>query len=465
MPDPKREFAVEVVTRLQTAGHQSLWAGGCVRDLFMGKQPEDYDVATTARPDEVQGLFRRTIAVGVSFGVVRVIGRPAQGQVEVATFRTEGPYTDGRHPDRVEFSTPEGDAQRRDFTINGMFYDPVRDELLDLVGGRADIERRVVRAIGDPRHRFEEDKLRLLRAVRFAARFGFALDPATEQAVAAMAPQLSVVSPERIQQELRRMLVDPNRLAAVCLADRVGLLEVILPELTAMRGVPQGKPVQPAGDLWDHTMLVLEKIGDAWRTTADHLRLAGHAAEPPFTLVLAALLHDVGKPRTMRQNGSKLTFYDHERMGGDITREIGRRLRLSNDDRERIEWLVECHMYLGEAKKMRLAKIKRTLVQPGIEELLALHRADALASTGVADAVDYCEHLLRELPQAELNPQPLMTGHDLVRMGLEPGPMFKDLLEAVREAQLDGTLRTKKDAIALAKRLLEERGGSPQPGP
>ena len=456
MPDPKRQFALDVVTRLQEAGHQALWAGGCVRDVVMGHGPADYDVATSARPEEVQRLFRRTVAVGVSFGVVRVIGRSKQGEVEVATFRTEGAYSDGRHPDHVEFSTPEADARRRDFTINGMFFDPVREQLLDFVGGQADIERQIVRAIGDPRQRFEEDKLRLLRAVRFAARFGFALDPATEQAVHAMAPEIRVVSPERIQQELRRMLGDPNRVAAIGLADRVGLLREVLPELTDMRGVPQGKPVQPDGDLWDHTLLVLEKIGDAWRMTAERLVLAGAPPEPSFTLVMAALLHDVGKPRTLRRNGSKLTFYDHEHTGCQMAREVARRLRLSNDERERIEWLVRYHMYLGEVKQMRLAKIKRTLAQPGIEELLALHRADALATTGLTDSVDYCERLLRDLPQTELNPPPLLTGHDLVRAGLEPGPLFKELLDAVREAQLDGTVHTKKEAVALVKRLLAE---------
>ena len=457
MPDPKRQFALEVVTRLQEAGHQALWAGGCVRDVVMGHEPADYDVATTARPEEVQRLFRRTVAVGVSFGVVRVIGRAKQGEIEVATFRTEGPYSDGRHPDHVEFTTAEADAQRRDFTINGMFFDPVREQLLDFVGGRADIERRIVRAIGDPRERIKEDKLRLLRAVRFAARFGFALDPVTEQAVQDMHEQICVVSPERIQQELRRMLVDPNRVAAICLADRVGLLREILPELTEMRGIPQGKPVQPDGDLWDHTLLVLEKIGDAWRTTAERLALRAVAPEPSFTLVMAALLHDAGKRQTMRRNGSKLTFYDHEQVGTQMAGEVARRLRLSNDERERIEWLVRYHMYLGEVKQMRLAKIKRTLVMPGIEELLALHRADALASTGLTDSVDYCERLLRELPQAELNPPPLLTGHDLVRAGLEPGPLFKQLLDTVREAQLDGTVRTKKEAVALVKKILDEQ--------
>jgi poly(A) polymerase len=456
MSESKRQFAIEVVRRLQEAGHQALWAGGCVRDLVMGNEPDDFDVATSARPEQVEQLFRRTLAVGASFGVIIVVGQKEQGQVEVATFRTEGPYSDGRHPDQVAFSTPEADAQRRDFTINGLFFDPIRNELLDFVGGRADIERRVLRAIGDPRDRFAEDRLRMLRAVRFSARFDFALDPATEDAIRRVARSINGVSAERIAQELRKLIEDPSRVAGIALCDRVSLLSAVLPDVVALHAVPQGKPMQPTGDLWDHTLFVLEKLGDAWRATAAALSLSGAAPEPSFTLALGALLHDVGKPQTMSRDGDRLTFYHHEHIGSRIAGQIGRRLRLSNDERERIEWLVEYHMYLSDAKHMRLAKLKRILVHPGISELLALHRADALASTGTAEHVDYCEHLLRELPQTELNPPPLVTGHDLVRLDLEPGPQFKGILDKVREAQLDGTVRSKKDAIALAKQLLNQ---------
>ncbi len=480
MSDSKRQFAIEVVRRLQQSGHRALWAGGCVRDLVMGHEPDDFDVATSARPEQVQDLFRRTIAVGASFGVIVVVGQPEQGQVEVATFRTEGMYSDGRHPDHVEFSTPEADAGRRDFTINGIFFDPIRDELLDFVGGRADIERRVLRAIGDPRDRFAEDRLRMLRAVRFSARFGFAMDPATEDAIQRVAGSISGVSAERIQNELRRLLEHPSRVAGIALCDRVGLLSAVLPELVATHGIPQGKPVQPTGDLWEHILLVLEFLGDAWRTTVDRLGLAEKkgispidtkhpsgrsgqldlspfSTEPSFTLVMGVLLHDVGKPPTMGRNGTRLTFHHHEHAGSRMADEIGRRLKLSNDDRERITWLVEHHMYLCDAKHMRLAKLKRILVHPGIAELLALHRADALASSGESEAVEYCEKMLREMPETELNPPPLLTGHDLVRIDLAPGPLFKQTLDAVREAQLDGSIRSKKDAIALVKRLIGER--------
>jgi poly(A) polymerase len=253
------------------------------------------------------------------------------------------------------------------------------------------------------------------------------------------------------------MLQHPSRALGITLADKLNLLEAILPEVVEMHGVPQGKPVQPTGDLWEHTILVLEKIGDAWRTTIERLGLTDAAPEPSFALALGTLLHDVGKPSTMGRNGDRLTFYHHEHVGFHIAGQICRRLRLSNDDRQRIEWLVENHMYLSGAKQMRMSKLKQTFVHPGINELLALHRADALASTGTADHVDYCEQLLRETPEADLNPRTFLSGHDLVRIGLEPGPSFKELLEKVREAQLDGTVRSKKEALALVRRLLDER--------
>jgi poly(A) polymerase len=457
MNDAKRQFAVEVVRRLQQQGHCAFWAGGCVRDHVMGFTPDDYDVATSAHPEQIQALFPHTFAVGASFGVIIVIGRKDQGQVEVATFRTEGAYSDGRHPDQVRFSSPQEDAFRRDFTINGMFFDPIASQVHDYVGGRADIEARVIRAIGQPRERFHEDKLRLLRAVRFAARFEFHIDPATESAVRELATTLvqpPAVSPERIQQELRRMLVHVNRTQAIVLADQLELLEVILPEVAEGHGVPQGKPMQPHGDLWEHMIFVMEKLGDSWRTTVAQLGLLNQPAEPSFALALGTLLHDIGKPRTMSRNGDRLTFYHHEHVGFQMASQICRRLRLSNDDRERVEWLVEQHMYLSGAKQMRLAKLKRMLVHPGIAELLALHRADALASTGSAEHVEYCEQMLRESPHEELNPPAFLTGHDLVRAGLEPGPLFKELIDKVREAQLDGSIRSKKDALAFVRSML-----------
>ena len=445
MPQRKRDFALQVVRQLRDAGFQALWAGGCVRDLLLGIDPEDYDVATNAQPDEVRALFghRRTIAVGEAFGVVKVLGGRASGDVEVATFRDEGPYSDHRRPDWWKPSTPDADAARRDFTINGLFFDPLDERVLDYVAGQADLKAGLIRAIGDPHARFAEDKLRLLRAVRFSARYGFPIEPQTLVALQAMADQIKLVSAERIAQELRRMLVHPSRLQGLHLADETGLLAAILPEVTAMKGVPQGKPVQPTGDLWDHTLLVIEKL------------------ENPvsFTLALGALLHDAGKPATLARTADKLTFYHHEHVGRRIAADIGRRLRLSNHERDRIEWLVEFHMYLADAKNMRLAKLKRTLAHEGRDELLALHQADALASTGRTDHVDHCRWLLAEWSQEDLTPAPLLTGHDLVRhFHLEPGPLFGQLLEKLYDAQLDGTIRSKRQALDMAAKLLPGEG-------
>ena len=439
----RREFATEVVRRLRGAGHQALWAGGCVRDLLLGQAPSDYDVATSATPAQVMNLFRyRTIPVGAVFGVVRVRSPQANGgEVEVATFRSDGAYVDGRHPESVVFGSPELDAARRDFTINGMFLDPLTDELIDYVGGQADLRAGILRAIGDPEARFGEDKLRLIRAVRFASRFGLVIDGATRAALVAMAPQIKVVSAERIAQELRRMLVHPSRANAMNLALETGLVAAVLPPLVAMKGIFQGKPHQPEGDLWDHTMLVLRYL----------------PPDPSFTLTFAALLHDAGKPATKAIQNARLTFHHHEQVGRQIADGLCRKLRLSNAERERIDWLVEYHQYLGEAKRLREAKLKRILAQPGIEELLALHRADALASFGQCHQIEYCEYYLRVQPAGPINPPPLVTGHDLVRHGLSPGTHFATILDQIREAQLDRVVNSKREALEWLDRRLAVR--------
>jgi poly(A) polymerase len=437
-PTARREFALEVVQRLREAGFQALWAGGCVRDLLLNLEPADYDVATDALPEQVLKLFPRTYKVGISFGVVRVIGPRNAGDIEVATFRTDLQYHDGRRPDAIQYSTPEADAARRDFTINGMFLDPLANQVIDYVGGQADLEARVLRAIGNPEERFTEDKLRLLRAVRFAARFGFAIEPRTCVALVKMAPQVEVVAPERIAQELRRMVVDSSRVRAMQLALETGLLATVLPPVAAMKGLFQGKPIQPQGDLWDHTMLVLENL----------------PPEPSFPLAFAALLHDVGKPSTFAIHEGRYTFHNHEQEGARIAECLCRKLKISNSVRERIVWLVEYHQYLGEAMKLREAKLKRMLSQPGIEELLALHRADALASTGDTSQVDYCEYYLREQPSGPINPPTILTGHDLTRHGLAPGPQFKKILDAVREAQLERVVNSKREALEWVDRKM-----------
>jgi poly(A) polymerase len=418
-----------------------------VRDLILGLEPTDYDVATDATPEQVMGLFRRTIPVGVSFGVVRVLGPVGAGEVEVATFRSDGAYVDGRHPESVCFGDPRLDAERRDFTINGMFLDPLSGEVLDFVGGRSDLDAKVLRAIGDPEARFAEDKLRLLRAVRFAARFGMAIEGRTRAAIETMADQVRVVSVERIAQELRRMLVHPTRSKAMDLAMDVGLIASVLPPLVRTKGLFQGKPVQPQGDLWDHLLLVLDLL----------------PADPSFPLAFAALLHDVGKPDTKGLRNGRTTFHNHEQVGRAIADGLCRDLKLANAERERVTWLVEYHQYLGEATRLRESKLKRILAEPGIDELLALHRADALASTGDASHVDYCESYLREEPAGPINPPPLLNGHDLARHGLKSGPQTRIHLEMVREAQLDRQINSKKEALDwLDRQLASKEAGTPQ---
>jgi poly(A) polymerase len=402
----EREFATDVVRTLRAAGHQALWAGGCVRDQLLGRDPHDYDVATDATPEQVTKLFRRTVAVGVSFGVVEVLG-PKPLKVQVATFRSDGTYSDGRHPDAVVFSTPEEDARRRDFTINGMFFDPLAGQVIDYVGGQEDLSAGVLRAIGDPAQRFAEDKLRLLRAVRFATRFHLTLDPVTAHAVRAMAVEITVVSAERIADELRKLLTDPRRADGMRLLKEVNLLDPLLPELE--------------GDRWAHAVRVLELL----------------PADASFPLALAALLHGIGKPGAVM---------------------VCERLKLSNAESERVEWLVGMHAYLCDAPRMKASKLKPVLAHPGIHELLALHRADAAARGRSVEHVEFCERKLAEWTPEELTPPPVLTGDDLRAMGLPPGPLYKRLLDAVREAQLDGAMTAKEGAIELVKRLLAEWG-------
>jgi poly(A) polymerase len=437
----ERTLAINVVRRLRDQGFEALWAGGCVRDELLGRTPKDYDVATSARPEEVQHLFHRTIAVGAAFGVVEVLGpRTPSGplKVQVATFRADVSYSDGRHPDRVVFSSAREDALRRDFTINGMFFDPLENRLIDYVRGQEDLQAQVLRAIGEPALRFAEDKLRMLRAVRLATGFGFTIEPATAAAIGSMARQILVVSAERIAEELRRLLTYPQRARGVSLLDEMGLVAVLLPELLPMKDLPQGLPAAPTGDLWNHVLRVLELLGP----------------NISFPLACAALLHDVGKPRTVGRTPQRFTFYHHESIGRDVASEVSRRWKLSNEERQRIEWLVEKHQYLSDAPRMRRSKLKQILGHPGIGELLALHRADALASDRDTAHVDCCERLLQEWTEADINPPPLISGHDLAALGLEPGPLFGRLLEAVREAQLEGSINTPQQALELVGRLI-----------
>jgi len=440
----QRQLAEQIVRGLREAGHEALLAGGCVRDLLLGRPAKDYDVATSARPEEVLGLYPKALTVGVSFGVVVVIDGPLQ--VEVATFRADLGYSDARRPDAVSYTDARHDAARRDFTINGMFVDPATGEVLDYVGGRADLAARVIRAIGDPRARFGEDHLRMLRAVRFAAELGFEIEPATAGAIRDLAPRAAQVSGERVAAELERILTSPpdGRRRGLELADRLGLVSVLLPEVHAMHGVLQGLPHHPEGDVFTHTLLCV-----------------GHLREPTFELALGALLHDAGKPVTAGVREGRRTFYGHERIGEDLARRVCSRLALSTARSRRVVWLVRSHMKLVSFDEMREARLKRLFAEDGFEELAELWRADALASGGTAEAYEDLMGRYRALGREQVRPRPLVTGEDLIAMGLQPGPAFRDILEQVYDAQLEGRAAAKEEALALARRIAAS--GKPQP--
>lgn len=402
----QREFAVDVVRKLRAANHVALFAGGCVRDLLSGRTSKDYDVATTATPDEVRELFghRRTLAVGASFGVIVVIGPRDVGHVEVATFRTEGPYRDGRRPESVAYCSPEEDAKRRDFTINGMFFDPIDNRVLDYVNGQADLAARIVRAIGDPHDRVREDKLRMLRAIRFAATMDFSLDPITADAVRQMSSELIVVSAERIAQELKKMLTDVHRRRAIELAAEMRLLRIILPELDSQQLRPD------------------------WQTTLRQLEILQQSS---FELSLAVLLKSL-PPQP------------------DVNK-ICRRLKLSNQEAERIVWLVVHQRDLDEPEKLSLAQLKRRLAHPFRDDLLELLKVDRMATTISLASYDFCQQFLETTPAEVLDPTPLLTGDDLITLGFTPGPRFKLVLETIRDAQLNLQLSTRDEAIARAR--------------
>jgi poly(A) polymerase len=427
--------ARRVVERLVAAGHRAVFAGGCVRDRLLDRPSDDYDVATSARPEEVQKLFRRSLAVGAQFGVILVVddGVP----VEVATFRADDAYVDGRHPSSVRFTTMEEDAARRDFTVNGMFYDPLEDRVIDLVGGREDLARGVIRAIGDPRRRFAEDKLRMIRAVRFAARFGFELERGTTEAVRDMAPEIAVVSKERIGEEIVKILTEGSSRRGFELLSETGLLAEVLPEVEAMKGVEQGKEFHPEGDVFTHTLLALGGV--------DSSPLRSE------TLALGVLLHDVGKPVSFARIDGKITFYGHPERGAEMAAAICRRLRRSNETTERVAWLVGQHLRILNARDMRVATLKRFLRQEGIAELLELCRIDASAANGNLVDYEFCSERLATLGEEAMRPPPLVTGHDLIGLGHRPGPRFKEILAAVEEAQLEGQVTSRDQAIELVR--------------
>lgn len=442
--------ALHVVERLRTERYVAYLVGGCVRDLLLGHAPKDYDVATNARPDAVQRLFKKTHAVGAHFGVVIVCDEESDAQTEVATFRNDMAYEDGRRPTAVSYADrPEDDVARRDFTINGMMLDPVGlnadnidAKVLDFVGGRDDLRDGIVRAIGDAAVRFEEDKLRMLRAVRFAARFEFALEEDTFCAIHDNAAKIAQVSRERVRDELTRMLTEGHARKAFELLDATGLLKEVLPEVARMKGVQQPPQFHPEGDVWVHTLLVIEKLP------------AGCAMESGW----AALLHDVGKPPTFRapdpkKPGDRIRFNGHAEVGTTMTRAICNRLRMSNEETEQICLLVANHMRFGDVMEMKPATLKRFFRLPKFEEHLQLHWMDASSAHGDLRLYDYAKHKYENAPAEEIKPVLYVTGRDLIDAGLKPGPRFKELLHMIEDAQLEGRIASKEEGLALLREL------------
>ena len=450
---------MSVIRTLREYGHEAYLVGGCVRDLLLGREPADYDVSTDATPPEVMRIFPETYAVGAQFGVVLVpvdgltakdledaakndpVETPVEAAkhkaIEVATFRSDGVYSDGRHPDQVRFSkTAEEDVQRRDFTINGLLLDPLNgNRVLDFVGGEADLRAGIIRTIGEAERRFGEDKLRMLRAVRFAARFGYTIHSVTMLAIQELAPQIHQVSRERIREELTKMLTEGAAKRAFELLDQSRLLHEVLPEIEKMKGVEQPPQYHPEGDVFVHTLLLLANL-------------------PPKasrTLAWGALLHDVGKPPTFRRAPDRIRFDGHVEIGVAMARDICHRLRMSNDDTEQILALVDNHMKFADTPKMKESTLKRFIRLPEFDEHLALHRLDCLSSHADLSLYDFVSKKRAETPPDEIRPTPLITGDDLIALGHEPGPRFKEILSAVEDQQLEGTLTSREGALEFVK--------------
>jgi poly(A) polymerase len=426
--------ATRLVERLRAAGHEAFFAGGCVRDMLLGREAHDIDIATSARPEDVQKLFPRTVAIGAAFGVIVVL--EADFEFQVATFRSDGAYKDGRHPESVSFTTAEGDAKRRDFTVNGLFYDPIEKQVIDYVGGEADLKEGILRCIGNPEERFSEDKLRLIRCVRFGASLGFQIEEETWKAVCRMAPQITAVSAERLRDELVKIFTHLSRVRGFDLLDASGLLEILLPEVTRMKGCEQPPDFHPEGDVFVHTRLMLSLL----------------PPEVSVPLVFSVLLHDTGKPGTFRRDETgRIRFNGHESVSAEITTTIFERLRFSNSETDATVVGVKNHMSFKDVKNMRVATLKRFLARPTIEDEMELHRVDCLGSHGLLDNHEFLRAKQVEFSNAPLIPPPLITGRDLIANGYKPGPLFKKILEAVEAMQLEGTVTTPAEALAWVK--------------
>jgi putative nucleotidyltransferase with HDIG domain len=437
-PVNSRELANSVCDTLQRHGHKAFLVGGCVRDLLLHREPADYDVSTSATPAEVLQLFPHGLDVGAHFGVVLLCQNSLK--LEIATFRSDIGYSDGRHPDKVVFSqTPEEDVQRRDFTINGLLMRHDTNEVLDFVEGRADLDAHIIRAIGDPSRRFAEDKLRMLRAVRFAARFAYTIEPATFAAIRRQASEIHAVSAERIREELTKLLTEGAARRGFELLDALDLLQEVLPEVAAMKNVPQPPQYHPEGDVWIHTLLMLERL----------------PAQASPTLAWGTLLHDVGKPPTFRsasETGDRIRFDGHVEVGVRMTEEICRRLRFSNDDTDQVKALVANHMKFKDVTQMRTATLKRFVRLPQFGEHLELHRLDCLSSHGNLDAYDAVRTFLADTPPAQVRPPRLLSGDDLKTLGYTPGPQFQRILASLEDAQLDETVQSREQALQFVRK-------------
>ncbi len=444
MPDLSRQreaLAVDIIKTLRDHECKAFLVGGCVRDRLWGIAPKDFDVSTDARPEQITSLFPGSQLVGAKFGVV-LVKRSDDVCVEVATFRSEGAYFDGRHPDAVQFETdPARDAQRRDFTINGLFEDPLSSRIYDYVDGERDLRRHVLRTIGDPDRRFEEDHLRLLRGVRFAARFQLSVEEETMRAMQRFAPSIVHISAERIREELARILTEGGARYGFELLDRTGLLEQVLPELKACQGVQQPPEFHPEGDVWQHVLLMLETMNG-----------------PSRTLAWGVVLHDVGKPPTFRV-ADRIRFDGHAEVGTEMARHRLAQLKASNEDIERVSSLVANHMRFKDVPNMRVSTLKRFLRTPHFEEHLELHRLDCLASNGRTDVYEFVKSKLAEFKTEQLRPPRLLTGDDLIKAGYAPGPAFKRVIELTETAQLEGEIETREQALALARQMLNEDPG------
>jgi putative nucleotidyltransferase with HDIG domain len=422
-----RAGANRICAVLRKHGHEALLAGGCVRDTLLGVIPKDYDIATSATPDEVDNLFSRCVAVGAAFGVMLVI--ESEGEYEVATFRSDGPYKDGRHPSSVTFSNAEEDAKRRDFTINALFMDAESGEIYDFVDGRRDLDARIIRAVGDAETRFREDHLRLMRAVRFSCQLGFEIEPATLQAAGTCAAHIIGTSPERIRNELKLILTQSNPDEGILLLEQTGLLAHILPEVALMKGCEQPPEFHPEGDVFVHTLLCLRQLH-----------------QPSFTLAMGVLLHDVGKPLTQTFE-DRIRFNRHEKVGAFEAEKICRRLHVSNAQAQRIVWLVSRHMRIAAARDMRESKRRRLVREDAFEELLALFRADCLGSRGDLETYEWLKTYAEDLTPEQTRPPRFLTGHDLIDLGYPQGPDFKEILAGVEDGQLEGVILNRADAI------------------